>query len=92
MDKKLNYGRLALEAKELHLAGYTAEQIRQAYGSGGKWFTTDWRGRKGELPALGSIRPTIKALLNGHGPSSADAPKQETAFDRLRKKREAANG
>lgn len=67
MNKSLNYGRMAKEGKDLHLAGFTCEHIRIVYSPGGSWWTKDWRGKKGEKPALGNIRQTIGELLNGNG-------------------------
>ncbi len=73
-DKTLNYGRMAKEAKDLWLAGYTAEQIRSVYGKGGKWYQLHWAGKKGEPPGIGIIRSSIKGLLNGSRPTPSDAP------------------
>ena len=67
MDKKLNYSRLSKEGKTLYAAHYTAEQIRQVFGPGGKWYLYDWRGKKGDMPQLGHIKATIKELLNNTG-------------------------
>jgi hypothetical protein len=63
LDKKLNYGRLAREAKDLIQAGYSVDQVQAVYGAGGVWYLQDWRGQKGELPQLGVIRSTIAQLL-----------------------------
>jgi hypothetical protein len=63
LDKKLNYGRLAREAKDLIQAGYSVDQVQAVYGAGGVWYSQDWRGQKGELPQVGVIRSTIAQLL-----------------------------
>jgi hypothetical protein len=73
LDKKLNFGRLAREAKDLFLAGYSADQVRAIYGAGGVWYVQDWRGRLGELPQLGIIRSTIAQLLTA--PKNGKKPK-----------------
>jgi hypothetical protein len=63
MDRNLNYGRLAKEAKDLHISGYTAQQVAMIYGKGRTWYTHDWRGQQGRKPEIGQIRHTISELL-----------------------------
>jgi hypothetical protein len=91
MDKTLNYSRLAKEAKALHLAGYTHEQIKITYGEGGKWYLCDWRGMKGERPELGTIRASIYALLAAIPSKNGSRPAKthETAQDIIARRRAA---
>ncbi|HSW63818.1 MAG TPA: phage replisome organizer N-terminal domain-containing protein, partial [Dissulfurispiraceae bacterium] len=42
-DLKLNYGRMAREAKDLHTAGYSADDVLLAFGDAGPWYQRDWR-------------------------------------------------
>jgi len=63
LDRGLNYGRLAKEAKDLHKAGYTAQQVAIVYSKGGAWYVHDWRGQKGNKPGVGQIRQTVAELL-----------------------------
>lgn len=60
MSYKANTGRLFAEAKRLASAEPTptAELVRKYYGQGGTWYTTDWRGKQGNIPTPGQIRST----------------------------------
>jgi hypothetical protein len=68
LDAKLNFGRLAKEAKAVIQSGYSPEQVTAAYSAGGAWYSKDWRGRKGQTPNTANIRETIKELCNGRNP------------------------
>jgi len=65
---------------KLFQAGYSAEQVDTCYGSGGYWFTADWRGKKGQLPTVKDILTTIgqatiwepQQNVNGSKPQQAD--------------------
>lgn len=64
-----NKQRLFREAKELAKANdISPGKVRADYGMGGLWYTTDWRGKKGQLPQLHQIRETwgtfVKQLEN----------------------------
>jgi hypothetical protein len=63
IDFNLNKARLFKEAKDLHAAGYTEGNVLAIYGSDGVWYSDDFRGKKGELPNLGTIRVTIGKLM-----------------------------
>jgi hypothetical protein len=84
-DLKLNYGRLAKEAKDLHNAGYTAQQVAMVYGKGQVWYTHDWRGQKGKKPEIGQIRHTISELLENQNnpppqPKNGATPDEPNSF------------
>ena len=66
IDFDKNRARLMAEAKYYTLADIPT--LRTAYGPGGTWYRTDWRGKRGELPNLASIRQTWGTLgLDGKG-------------------------
>lgn len=50
MDTRLNGSRLGKAAAQLARVEATPDLIRQHYGPGGWWYTSDWRGQKGEFP------------------------------------------
>lgn len=50
-------------AKNLVLAGYTAQEILGAFMTW--WRTKDWRGRKGDIPTLHEVELTIRQALAG---------------------------
>jgi hypothetical protein len=62
LDLTLNRGKLSKQAKEMLKASppATAELITLQYNghTDGYWRSVDWRGRKGELPNLATIRDT----------------------------------
>ncbi|HSW62685.1 MAG TPA: hypothetical protein VLH56_05160, partial [Dissulfurispiraceae bacterium] len=82
-DLKLNYGRMAREAKDLHTAGYSADDVLLAFGDAGPWYQRDWRGQRGERPSLGVIRDQIKDLLSPIAPPAWPGhPKPPNGRDR----------
>lgn len=62
LDAALNGPRLAPLAALLLRQGYSADDVRRAYGPGGGYWQGDWRGKRGELPGERSIRETILTL------------------------------
>lgn len=85
MDARLNYGRIAKEAKQLIAAGYSSETITDLFGMGGKWYACDWRGKKGQPPTLAQVRETIGVLpgMNGNGNGTKLTPAQQKYQDTL---------
>jgi hypothetical protein len=58
-----NRGRIFREAKELARdATATPDAIRLNYGEGGAWYRADWRGLRGQKPALSQVRSTWGSL------------------------------
>jgi hypothetical protein len=65
MDFELNKGRLFKEAKHLNSdLRMSPELIQSLYGLRGKWYTDDWRGRKGQPPRPEQISETYHMLLD----------------------------
>lgn len=64
IDFSSNREKLFAEAKRLAQAEPrpTAEAIRATYGSGGAWYSADWRGKQGQPPTLGQVRLTWAKL------------------------------
>lgn len=61
MAWELNVGRLRSEAKLLSAAADpvpSADLVREHYGTGGWWWSGDWRGAKGDHPSPANIRET----------------------------------
>ncbi len=61
MAWELNVGRLRREAKRLSGAADpvpSADLVREHYGTGGWWWSGDWRGAKGDHPSPANIRET----------------------------------
>lgn len=73
MDAALNRPRLGKESRRLLEAGYTAQQVRAAFGIKGAWYALDWRGKKGERPTLANISEQIAALTRAAGETPADS-------------------
>jgi hypothetical protein len=86
MDMELNRARIAKDAKSFVLAKYTPELIISIYGERqgrkGKWWTDDWRGKKGQIPGLYQIRETIAGF--------AKSPQQPQEIDYTKQREEAA--
>lgn len=55
MDLRMNEGELFSEAKRLS-KGATPEEIRAHYGPGCWWYSSDWRGLKGQPPRPADVR------------------------------------
>lgn len=51
-------------ASELVRAGATAEFIAAVYGEGGRWYSDDWRGQRGQAPNETGIRETVVKWLH----------------------------
>ena len=74
MDTRLNGSRLGKAAAQLARVEATPDLIRQHYGPGGWWYTSDWRGQKGEFPRPEQVietwgqwtRPAPTPNGNGH--------------------------
>jgi len=58
IDSMLNGARLATLGSLLFKRGGTPELVRSKYGRGGWYYSTDWRGKRGELPNEKSVRET----------------------------------
>lgn len=68
-----NRGHIFREAKELARdATATPDAIRLNYGEAGAWYRADWRGLRGQKPALSQVRSTWGSL-NGSKPPPAPA-------------------
>jgi hypothetical protein len=65
VDATLDHPAIEAFAHDLASAGYTHEQVDILYGRGGWWYTQDWRGKKGNYPAIKSITETIKSASEG---------------------------
>ena len=63
MDEKLNFARLAKDAKQLFIAGYSTADIGKAFSRKGTWYKKHWKGKKGSKPTTTDIRSSIKELL-----------------------------
>ena len=63
MDEKLNFPRLARDAKQLFNAGYSTADIGKAFSRKGVWYKKHWKGKKGSKPTTADIRTSIKELL-----------------------------
>jgi len=70
---KANAGRIARGAKALREAGYSLEDIKRLYSTGGWWYKYDFRGQKGESPWPEQIGATILRALNNEQPRAAPA-------------------
>ena len=70
MKIRSNWEALGRKARELILAGYTAEIIQDTYGPGGTWYRQDWRGRKGQHPNIADITKTVGELSGKTGAQS----------------------
>jgi len=58
-----NKAKIFREAKELSRdPTATPDKIRQDYGPGGLWYQADWRGQRGQAPALTQVRSTWGTL------------------------------
>lgn len=68
MDPHLNRVRLVRNAQNLLQNGYNASVIRASFGSGGAWYTQDWRGKKGETPTLRNITEQIASFSRQSSP------------------------
>lgn len=67
-DTKMNGKRFARFASDLLKSGYTPDEISSWYSSGGWYYQSDWRGKKGQVPNEAVIRDTVKmakGTLNG---------------------------
>lgn len=49
--------------KALIQIGATPEDLQAWYGEGGRWWTEDWRGQKGQHPTEFAIRETARRFL-----------------------------
>lgn len=60
VDLGLNKGRLLKEAKDLggHAPGFSVDVLRRAYGPGGIWYLSDFRGKRGDPPTVQQIKQT----------------------------------
>ena len=63
MDEKLNFARLAKDAKQLFIAGYSTADIGKAFSRKGPWYKKHWKGKRGSKPTTADIRSSIKELL-----------------------------
>ncbi len=60
MSLPMNKGRIFAEAKLLLKdERVSGALIRSVYSAGGKWYTEDWRGKKGQKPRLHEVRETL---------------------------------
>lgn len=92
MDKRLNYARMARDAKKYHLAGYSANQILKIYGEGGIYWRDDWRGKQGQVPNTATINQTIAryaSMSNGRTAGAKPLPSAPTPEEIRRELREA---
>lgn len=62
-DIRMHAPRLGRSAKKLNKAGYTADQVKEAFGVKGNWYSQDWRGKKGQKPTPELVCETIKNLM-----------------------------
>lgn len=77
IDPKLNGSRIGKLAKELLAADYTPEQLQLWYGPGGWWYTSYWKGIRGNPPNFEDFHLTIKQAAEGLvANSSADEAAQ----------------
>lgn len=58
-DPKTMRSRIGKLGKQLKDAGYTLEDLQNAYGPDGTWWTDDWRGKKGQEPTMAQVLSEI---------------------------------
>lgn len=97
MDTRIrnNYSRLSADARQLILAGYTAEQVTKTYKAGGPWSKDDWRARGNQAPLPSVILSTIgkyNTTSPGAAVSAADPAILTLERERMRAKVRAAQG
>ncbi len=64
--------RFLVLGKDLVAAGATPAWVRATYGEGGRYWSEDWRGKRGERPSEHAIRETVMEYLHSE---PAQAPR-----------------
>lgn len=71
MNVKSNQGRINRCAKELRNAGFDPDLIKKRFGKGGWWYTSFWKGKRGQSPLPEDVG---KHWGDAAGAEKGDAP------------------